>query len=74
MFSFSNYVQEVRNLSNHVALLFWLMKKQVQRSVSWQTEMESQPCEGKFSGRTSTDRNNSLLTAATENVSLYLRL
>lgn len=72
--SFSNRVWEARNLSDHVALTFWLTKKQAQCCVSWQTEMEFQPCEGKFSSRTSTDWNNSLLTAAAESVSLYLRL
>lgn len=50
------------------------MKEQTQCSVSWQAEMEFQPREGKFSSCASTDWNNSLMTAAEESVSLYLKL
>lgn len=55
-------------------MILWLMKKQSQCSVSWQTEMELQLCEGKFSSHTSTDWNNSPLNAAAEIISLDRRL
>lgn len=72
--SFGDRVCDDRNLREHIAPMLELMKKQTQCSVSWQTEMEFQPCEGKFSSCASTDWNNWLMTAAEESVSLYLKL